>query len=106
MNKGDTIYLELDFTINDEPLEKDEYDEIELQFNIQSTYTSLKLLMSRGDIEWNDDIGKYVAYLSQDDSFRLSNNAEYQLRIKYEDNVISSAIGTINIGEVLSRRVL
>lgn len=106
MNRGDTIYFQLDFTINEEPLGKDEYDEIELQFNPQGNFSSLKLLMSKGEIEWDEDYGKYIAFLDQDATFKLPRVVEYQLRLKIGTDVVSSNIESFDLGEVLSRRTL
>lgn len=110
MNKGDTISFVLDFLIDyDTPLEKDAYSEIELQFNEEDgTRKNIKLLLSENQIQWDDDLEKYVAYLSQEDTFMLPNVVSYQLRIldKDSDEVYSSEIGHIKLGEVLSNTIL
>ena len=110
MNKGDTISLVLDFLIdNKDPLEKDAYHEMELQLNEEGgTRKSIKLLLSTGDIEWDDELGKYVVSLTQEQTFKLPNNMEYQLRILDElsEEVYSSCIGHFCLGDVLSKKVL
>jgi hypothetical protein len=112
-NKGDTLSLILDYTINDKPLEKDAYDEIELQLNSQSNKNSVKLLYTNNEIIYDDATTKYQASLSQSQTFQLKQDElntdseiEYQLRILLATNVISSAVGTFTLGPVLSSKVL
>lgn len=112
-NKGDTLQLTLNYTINGTPLEKDAYDEIELQLNSQTNRNSVKLLMSEGDIGYDVSTSKYVVFLSQAQTFKLKQNElnedsdiEYQIRILIGTKVISSDIGTFILGPVLSKKVL
>lgn len=104
MNKGDTIQIILDFTINDEPLVEGAYDEIELQFNKQSAQNGIKLLMSDGRIEWDGE--HYVATLTQKETMKLTSSSEYQVRIAINGMVISSDIGKFGVGDVLSSKIL
>lgn len=113
MNKGDTLQITLNYTINGTPLEKDAYDDIELQLNSQSGTNSVKLLLSAGDISYDDSTSKYKTFLSQSQTFKLKQSAlnetsdiEYQLRILIGTKVISSSVGTFTLGPVLSKKVL
>ena len=109
-NKGDTISFTLDFLIDGKtPLEKDAYHEMELQLNEEGgTRKNIKLLLSAGQIQWDDDLGKYVVSLTQDQTFMLPNRMEYQLRILDEESeeIYSSKIGYFCLGDVLSKTVL
>ena len=106
MNRGDTIRIYLDFELDGQPLEKDVYDEIELQLNEDKTINALKLKMTDDRILWDDEQGKYYVDITQEESFKLKNPFRYQLRIMNADAVVSSGIGSMNIGEVLSKEVL
>ncbi len=112
-NKGDTLRLILNYQLNGEDLEKDYFDDIELQLNSQSGRNSVKLLYSLGEIIFDDELSKYVVYLSQEQTFKLKQNqlnedsdVEYQLRVLLNSTVVSSDIGTFTIGPVLSKKVL
>ena len=106
MNRGDTIRIFLDFELDGQPLEKDVYDEIELQLNEDKTINALKLKMTDGRILWDDEQGKYYVDITQEESFKLKNPFRYQLRVMNASAVVSSGIGSMNIGEVLSKEVL
>lgn len=118
-NRGDTAYLLLNYTVNGEPLVKDAYQELELQINIQGQYRSIKKLLSAGDIFWDenytykDDQGQeqtftgYITTLNQEDTFAVSNGtSEIQLRVMVNNEVGSSPIEKLMIGNALSSRVL
>lgn len=104
MNKGDSLDIMLNFTVNGAPLEKDAYDELELQLGIQNEWASVKLLMSEGRIEFDDELGKYVAHLKQKETFQLPSLLKYQLRVRIGDDVASSDVRTLNLGDALSRK--
>lgn len=119
MNRGDTAYLMLNYTINGNPLVEGAYEEIELQLNPQlATFKQVKKLLSKGEIEWEtmsyiDDEGHsqtftgYIARLTQEETFLLNEgNVQAQLRILWGDDVGSSAISSFILGEVLSNEVL
>lgn len=105
MNKGDTIRLNLNFTIDGVPLEET-YEEMELQINEDNTKGSLKFLLSKGEIKWDSEMNMHYVELTQEESFSLSAMIRFQLRIMNGGKVISSDIGRFNIGEVLSKEVL
>lgn len=107
MNKGDSLRLILDFSINGKEIEQDQFEELELQLNKESYGKyHVKLLLSQGDMEWDDSISKYVAFLPQEETFKLPDIVDYQLRCYKDDSVISSNIGRFRLGEILSRRML
>ena len=118
MNRGDTSFLMLQYTINGDPLVEGDYQEIELTINEQSSFRCVKKTLSGGGIEWgtltyDDNEGHpqsftgYYAHLSQEETFRLGNGAnDVQLRILSNDEVGSSAVSSITLGRVLSSEVL
>ena len=118
MNRGDTAYLMLNYTLNGDPLVQDAYQEIELQIRSQENVSNVKKLMTQGEIEWGtltyeDDHGVeqsftgYYAHLDQEDTFALGDGMnDVQLRVMVSDEVGSSAIASMTLGAVLSRKVL
>lgn len=100
MNKGDTITIILDYNLDGNPLQKDAYDEIEFTIGEQ-VYT-----LSNGKITWNEEEGKYLIDLSQEETFNLPNIVKYQVRIKYSGDVTSSDVETLRIGNTISKVVL
>ena len=118
LNRGDTVCLLLNYSLNGDPLQEGAYQEIELQLNKQDVYNAVKKTLSGGSILWGevsylDEHGDpqtftgYYANLSQEETFRLSSGAtNIQLRIMLNEEVGSSAISSINLGQVLSSQVL
>ena len=118
MNRGDTSFLMLNYTINGDPLIENTYEEIELTINKEASFRCVKKLLSKGEIEWGtlnyvDSEGHsqtftgYYAHLSQEETFKLQQGKnEVQLRILASDEVGSSAVSSITLGEVLSSEVL
>lgn len=117
MNRGDTAYLLLDYTVNEAPLTEGDCQELELQINRQSTYSSVKKLLSDGGITWEDgyqyeedgetkSFTGYVVHLTQEDTFKVDGTCSIQLRVMKDNEVGSSEITSINLGAVLSRKVL
>ena len=118
LNSGDTTCLLLNYTLNGEALVEGAYREIELQINTQGQYNSIKKLLSDNSIEWgtityidDDNVQQsftgYFAKLTQEDTFKItSGQSQIQLRIMINDEVGSSAISDIDLGNVLSRKVL
>lgn len=116
-NEGDTACLMLNYNLNGNAIVEGAYQEIEFQINPQNSYMSIKKTLSSGDIVWTtvtyeeDNETKtftgYVTYLSQEDTFKLTNGkAKCQLRIMVNDEVGSSAITDFDIGDTLSSEVL
>ena len=107
MNKGDSIRLVLDYSVNGKEIKKDQFEDLELQLNKESFGKyHVKLLLSRGEMAWDEDLQKYVAYLPQEESFKLPNKVEYQLRCYNDGSVISSNIGFFFMGDILSKEML
>lgn len=115
MRRGDTAYLMLNYTINDEPLVEDAYQEIELV--IKGSHSFVRKTLTDGDIEWgtitydNDGTQEsftgYICHLGQKDTFKLDDgDTSVQLRIMVNDEVGSSDISSVSLGEVLSNKVL
>lgn len=118
-NKGDTAYLLLDFNVNGQPMQEGEYQELELQINVQGNYRAIKKLLSKGEIFWDSGytyldaegneqtFAGYIASLDQDDTFLISQGkAEVQLRVLIDGEVGSSPIAELIIGDALSDEVL
>lgn len=116
-NEGDTACLMLNYNLNGNALVEGAYQEIEFQINPQNSYMSIKKTLSSGDIVWTTvtyedneqtmTFTGYVTYLTQEDTFKLTNGkAKCQLRILVNDEVGSSAISDLDIGDALSSEVL
>lgn len=110
MNKGDTLRLDLDF-IDDEgnPITEGQYSEMELQLNPEKLGTfSMKFLLSKGEIEWDDEANVYYVLVSEEDSMKLPNIIQFQLRCYDDSNgtVISSDVSSFNLGKLLSRKLI
>lgn len=117
-NEGDTACLILNYELNGSPLVEGAYDEIEFQINPQTNFSNVKKLLSKGEIVWGsasyvDGEGHtqtftgYITYLTQADTFKIKDGtADVQLRVLIDDEVGSSEISTINIGNTLSTEVL
>ena len=118
MNRGDTSYLMLNYTINGDPLIEGGYEEIELQLNSERNFANVKKLLSKGDIHWGtvdytDNEGQpqsftgYYARLSQEETFKLNDGSVHaQIRVLLNGDVGSSAIEDFRLGQVLSEKVL
>lgn len=109
MNKGDTLRLNLDFIDDDgNPIAEGQYSEMELQLNPDRIGVfSMKFLLSEGDIQWDEETSQYFVLIDQEDSFKLPNHVQYQLRCMNDDGVvISSEVSSFCIGNVLSSNIL
>lgn len=106
MIRGDTKYFNFKIKLpTGEYIDGSIYDEVEVQFNQQNTFTSLKYLKSKGQVTW--DIDHFVVYLSQADTFKLNDGTvEMQVRLKQSDIVKGTAIINVPVGRVLSNEVL
>lgn len=99
MNRGDTLYIQLDYTVDDEPLKEGEWDEIEFSFG------NKQYSLTNGDIVWDDALEKYCVFIDQEDSFALKNYVtHYQIRLKKDNEVISDNIKPFAIGAVISSK--
>ena len=66
-NRGDTIDITLAYTVNGQPIEENQFDEIEVYIG-ENRY-----LLTDGDIVWNNEQGMYTLFVDQEDSFKLTN---------------------------------
>ena len=100
-NRGDTLYLELDYTVNGLPIQEGDWDEIEFRLG------SNRYLLSEGDIEWDSEIGKYVIFADQEDTFKLIGNVfEYQIRLRKGKEVVSDDVQRAAIGKTISQEII
>lgn len=110
MNKGDALYLILDYTIDGALLKEDDFDEIELCITDRSANHEVRFTLSDGQITWDSEKSRYVAFITQKDTFKFlpdSNSyLEYQIRLKQGEVVISSPITKLKIGGAISKEVL
>jgi len=113
MNRGDTLYLLLNYQVNGRNLVQGAYEEIELQLNNQSSSASIKKLLSDGDIVWKKvtynggSFTGYVVHLTQAETFTLrAGETSCQLRIKMNGEVGASEISDFDLESVLSTQVL
>lgn len=115
MRRGDTAYLMLNYTINDEPLVEGAYQELELV--IKGTRSSVRKTLTDETIKWGtliyQDEGEeksftgYYTHLEQKDTFKLEEgDLSVQLRVMIDDEVSSSEMSDINFGAILSNKVL
>lgn len=100
MNLGDTYPIQLNFTVNGVSLYEFEPDDIEFRFG------DLRFTLSGGTITLNQDLKMYELFVNQEDSFTLPEWTAYQLRIKKGGIVSSNCIGSIHIGNTISREVI
>lgn len=100
MNKGDTLYLELDFTVDEQPLQEGEWDEIEFYIGTN------RYLLSEDTIVWDDELGKYCVWVDQSPSFKLDKNTRYQIRLRKGRDVISSNIKKFSVKDSISTKVI
>lgn len=107
MNRGDARVISLNIKIAGEPIQEGFADEIELTINPQNTRNCVQKTLTGETIEWDANKHKYVAYLTQEDTFKLiAGNNSYQLRVKKGIDVISSAIKYLRFGCTNSTEVL
>lgn len=97
---GETLTLQLNYTVNGVDLAPGIVDEIELYFG------GVRYTLSGGEIVWDQIGGVYQADLDQEATFALPNIAEYQLRVKKDDMVGNSEIGYVKVKKTISEEVL
>ena len=115
MRQGDTVSLLLKYQLNGEDLQKDAYDEIELQINKEGSSKAIKKLLSNGGIKWGtvveEDGSEFTGYyvdLNQSETFALiAGQSQVQLRVKSKDGQVgSSPESMMSLGTTLSNKVL
>ena len=99
-NKGDTLPILLNYTIDGTPIEEMALDEIEF------CLADLTYKLSAGDITLDPDSGKYCITLSQETTLALDNVTDFQVRFKKGTDVTSTGINLIVIGNSKSTEVL
>lgn len=105
MNRGDAFIIGLGIKVDEEPIVEGYADEIEFTLNPEASENFVQKKLTTGEIVWNTD--KYYVYLSQADTFKCkSGTNKWQIRLKKDANVISSAFGKLTLGEANSREVL
>lgn len=99
-NKGDAFPIELDYFVNGVPIEDAELDEIEV------TIGSRSFTLTGGDIQIDEETGKYSLILDQATTFSLGKVASFQVRFKKDGEVTSTDEETIRIGRSLSKEII
>lgn len=99
-NEGDAFLVTLDYTINDIPVEELSLDEIEFSIG------NHKFLLSAGDIYIDSDTGKYVLLITQESTMELFGIAEWMVRFRLGDEVVSDDVQDIKVGRGLSSEVI
>lgn len=83
------------------------YTEIELQFNYDKTFNSVKKLKSRNEVGWDSTNSRFECSLSQEDTFKLSTGEnKVQVRLYVNGVCKGSNIHIMNVGAVQSSEVL
>ena len=109
--RGDTKDFKTKFQIKGTETFKDLsiYDEIEVQFNQQSFYQSIKKLKSKGEVEVIEVEGVYylLYHLSQEDTFSLNEGiVERQFRFYVDNDCKGTLVDNVEAKKVLSNKVL
>lgn len=96
MNKGDTVNVILDFTLDGEPIKPGDFDEIEFTFgNKQYTLTD-------GGVTFDAEEDVFKVFVSQADSLALPDVFEYQARFRKGIEVYSMKAQKGALGKTLS----
>lgn len=107
MIRGNTWDLSLKIKEGQTYIDGSQYSEVEVQFNPQSIYSSVKKLKSKGEVVWNTTSSCFVVSLSQQDTFSLNEgNCDLQVRLYNSGVCTATLIKQVNIGRVLSSEVL
>lgn len=98
MNRGDTLDIVLAYTVDGEPIQEGDFDEIEFSIG------SKRYTLTDGDITWDEGEG-YIISIGQEDTIDMG-RAEYQVRFKKGSKVISSSVNTLILGKSISKTVI
>lgn len=98
MNRGDTLDIVLAYTVDGEPIQQGDFDEIEFSIG------SKRYTLTDGDITWDEEHG-YIISIGQEDTLDMG-RAEYQVRFKKGSKVISSSVNTLILGKSISKTVI
>ena len=99
-NKGDTIDILLNYTVDGETITEGYLDEIEF------TIGSHQYTISNGGVVWDANAQMYKVKLHQDETFDLKQTTRWQLRVRKGTDVCSTDVAEVDLGEVLSRTVI
>jgi hypothetical protein len=99
-NKGDTINIYLNYTLDGNPILEGDLDEIEF------TMGSHRYTLTDGDIVWDDNAQLYMIKMPQEDTFDLKSTTRYQLRVRKDNDVGSTDVEESELGDVLSKVVI
>lgn len=101
--QGNTYYLEVQIYDEDDNLiVLDDIDTVEFCFGKKVT----KMYPSES-VEYNESDSKFIVHLSQEDTFSMTDDIEYQFRVKYKDGQVKGTIPTwINVTESISKEIL
>ena len=101
MNKGDTIDITLDYTIDGTPIEDAALDEIEFSIG------SKRYTLTNEDFTIDPVTGKYKLFIDQTDAFALGGSSlQYQVRFRKGDVVVSTNIDKLILGGTISSVVI
>ena len=98
--KGETALIILDYTVNGEPLDEFQPDELEFSFG------GIQYLLSDGGLIWDEGEQAFVLPLTQEQTFALPKACAYQLRVMKDGLVKPSATGYLLVGPSESSNVL
>lgn len=107
MNRGEgkNVYFKIKKFGTDEYIDCSQFSEIEVQINDQHKENSVKKLMSKNEVKWEND--KLVVFFDQKDTFKLSNgSAKVQIRVFRDGMAFSTMIKMIDIGKSLSSDII
>ena len=102
MTKGNEFELSVDITINEAPLNIDEVDMIEFTVN-----DCIRKIYPGPFVYYNDNTGKFLIYLTQEDTFSLNYNFLIQARVKFNTGLVfASSIEKATLWECLSKEII
>ena len=105
MNEGDTLKIILNYTVDGQPIEENQFDEIEFSIG-NKRYT-----LASG-VTWDSGISKYTIFISQADSFALGTYmgrngfVYYQLRLRSGVDVVSTKKKKLFLGDTISDKII
>lgn len=107
MIRGETKDLQFKIKNGQSYIDGSQYSEVEVQFNPQSIYNSVKKLKSKNEVVWNSTLSVFVVSMSQEDTFKLNEGkCDVQVRLFNNNVCTATLINQIDIGKVLSNEVL
>ena len=106
--QGETLTLYFDYELDGVPLAQASISDIEFQILDEGAEGSLKLTRSgetpRITITGEGTDAKYMAKLTQEETFALPQTVRYQIRIMDSgENVVADDVGVFTLGKALSK---